>query len=141
MTKPVMDRQDVFDTVAEHLIQQGKAAVYPNKPDGFEYCRYRTPDGTMCAVGCLIPDSAYKLSIENKTAKSVAVEEALPFLVASVADSDFLHDLQLAHDCKLRHGGLLVWYEEMLQVAADFDLDTTFIQKRFAEKRASEDIN
>lgn len=136
MTKPVMDRQDVFNTVAEHLIQQGEESMsYAGK------CAYRGRNGTMCAIGCLIPDSAYELSIENKTAKSVEVQETLPFRVASVADSDFLHDLQLAHDCKLRHGGLLVWYEEMLQVAADFDLDTTFIQKRFAEKRASEEIN
>lgn len=141
MYKPVMDRQDVFDAVAEHLIQQGKAAVSAKSPDGFEYCRYRTPDGCKCAVGALIPDNAYDPGIEDLVVFDARVQELLPFLVDDITDVAILSRLQRAHDDKLHNGGLLCWYEYMLQVAADFDLDTTFIQKRFAEKRASEGIN
>lgn len=141
MYKQPMNRQDVFDTVAEHLIQQGKAAVSNNNPDGFEYCKYRTADGCKCAVGALIPDSAYNPDIEDLIVADAKVQELLPFLLDDIVDETILSRLQLAHDRKLNHGGLLDWYEEMLQVAAKFDLDTTFIQKRFAEKRASEEVN
>jgi hypothetical protein len=44
--------QEIFDTVATHLFTQGHRA-YDNN---LEQCAYKTPDGSMCAVGCLIQD-------------------------------------------------------------------------------------
>ena len=47
-----MNAQDIFDTVATHLFTQGHRAF----DDGLNQCAYKTQDGSMCAVGCLIQD-------------------------------------------------------------------------------------
>lgn len=59
-----MTRQEIFDRVVRHLLsQKQKAAI--DDVYGNTRCRYRTPDGLRCAVGCLIPDDAYDPSIEG----------------------------------------------------------------------------
>jgi hypothetical protein len=55
-----MNQQEIFDKVAVHLFEQGKQA---NKDDGT--CAYRGEAGTMCAVGCLIPDAMYVPSMDD----------------------------------------------------------------------------
>lgn len=55
-----MTNQEIFDKVAAHLKQQGFSAT-----DGYGHCRYRGPNGSMCAVGCLIPDEYYCPSMEG----------------------------------------------------------------------------
>ena len=63
---PTMDQldsmgpQDVFDYVAAHLLRQGWPAVLQGGQ-----CQYRAPDGSMCAVGCLIPDAYYDRAMEG----------------------------------------------------------------------------
>lgn len=49
--------QSIFDTVAWHLIKQGRPAWAKNGSGG---CMYRTPDGLKCAIGCLIADDEYR---------------------------------------------------------------------------------
>jgi hypothetical protein len=61
----MLDKQKTFDTVLAHLRRQGRPAL--NK----EGCRYRTSDGLMCAVGCLIPDARYSPDIENTSGYQV----------------------------------------------------------------------
>jgi hypothetical protein len=56
-----MQKQEIFDKVATHLFTQGKQAM------NGEACQYRAEDGTMCAVGCLIPDEIYSPAIENRS--------------------------------------------------------------------------
>ena len=53
-----LTHQEVFDKVVEHLYRQGKPAKKGND------CVYRAKDGTMCAVGCLIPDEFYDPKME-----------------------------------------------------------------------------
>ncbi len=59
--------QDIFDTVAVHLIEQGEPSV-----DATGSCQYRDGVGAngkmlMCAIGCLIPDEMYdKVRMEGK---------------------------------------------------------------------------
>lgn len=48
----------IITTMAEHLAKQ-RARAYD---DG---CKYRATNGTMCAVGCLIPDALYDRSVEG----------------------------------------------------------------------------
>lgn len=54
---------EAFDAVikkmATHLAKQRSRAV--GEDSG---CRYRAEDGSMCAVGCLIPDELYSEAIE-----------------------------------------------------------------------------
>lgn len=51
-----MNPQEIFETVKNHLLTQGKKAKAAST---FNTCKYRTQDGLKCAVGCLIPDDKY----------------------------------------------------------------------------------
>jgi len=57
-----MTNREIFDTVKAHLLKQMKQAV--NSDGG---CMYRGMEGTKCAIGCLIPDHLYTMSIEHST--------------------------------------------------------------------------
>ena len=54
-----MNRQEVFNTVREHLIDQGKPCL-----DDFGNCLYRDGRGMERAIGCLISDDAYSVDIK-----------------------------------------------------------------------------
>ena len=96
-----MTEQEVFDKVAPHLLTQQVAAYGPNPNPGDESqgksCLYRGPNGTMCAVGCLIPDEVYNPVMEGSGVENLldAYEEELPDLVPHV---DLLVRLQAVHD-------------------------------------------
>lgn len=53
--------QALLDRMIDHLAAQKARAVDPSAG----VCRYRTQDGLMCAVGCLIPDDDYHDDIEG----------------------------------------------------------------------------
>lgn len=53
------DSQAVFNTVAEHLLRQGRKSL-----DNFA-CAYRGENGAKCAVGVVIPDTLYEPEIEG----------------------------------------------------------------------------
>lgn len=55
-----MNHQKAFDTMLNHLRQQGKPAVTEKGR-----CRYRV-DGLKCAVGALIPDEEYEPAMEGR---------------------------------------------------------------------------
>jgi len=65
-------RREVFEKVKKHLLKQGQPAL---NRDG--ECVYRSDEGLMCAVGCLIPKRLYKASLENQSIICPAVLEAL----------------------------------------------------------------
>jgi hypothetical protein len=82
--------QAIFDTVAIHLFTQGCQATEN------ESCLYRAPNGTKCAVGILIPDSAYTEDMEFQSAESIINDyEELEFLKPF---SSLLSSLQNVHD-------------------------------------------
>ena len=64
-----MTNQQVFDTCLTHLRAQGRRSTDPIS--GF--CMYRGPDGLKCAIGALIPDTAYHLGLENNCPDHSAV--------------------------------------------------------------------
>ena len=95
-----MDRQEVFDKVARHLLMQGKKSV-----EGLS-CLYRSADGSKCAVGCLIPDEAYDPKYEGKGLERLMnvypklrdTLELSPFPKKRGTEMAFLTDLQILHD-------------------------------------------
>lgn len=118
-----MNRQEIFDKVATHLLKQNRKCE-----DSDEACCYRNK-GMKCAIGALIPDEIYDPVIErkrivdildrdgcgagddsqlyNKVCKSIS-----DFLgITSKEDHYFLFQLQRIHDhtkpgrweYKLRH--------------------------------------
>lgn len=87
-----MNDQEIFDKVAAHLIKQGGPALNADHE-----CMYRAPNGYMCAIGCLIPDSDYDPVIEGRPATAPVV---LTILLKSHPDADehLLTALQHIHD-------------------------------------------
>jgi len=53
-------QQEIFDTVATHLLKQNDKSL-----DSYGECRYRAEDGNMCAVGCLIDTKHYTSGFEG----------------------------------------------------------------------------
>jgi hypothetical protein len=89
-----MNTREVFDKVKKHLLKQNKKSAFCGM------CRLRAPDGTACAVGCLIPDAKYYEALEDEMWKP-------PFMVllrecgVDVLDdrtNAMLHVLQAVHD-------------------------------------------
>ncbi len=97
------NRQEIFNTVAEHLLTQGRQA---KKADNSS-CVYRSTNGDKCAIGCLIPDDRYSPKLENNTALTLHtriytnglsyLEQALGYSI-NAKDAIFLRDLQRIHD-------------------------------------------
>lgn len=61
--------QELYTTVRRHLLTQMKKAEVEIDSLGGSgkttRCSYRTPEGLMCAVGCLIPDTNYDPALEG----------------------------------------------------------------------------
>lgn len=88
-----MTNQDVFNRVVTHLRAQGRRAV-----DERGKCRYRAPDDTKCAAGCLILDEYYHLAMEGSSATGNFVWAALRRSGVPEDASILVSDLQIIHD-------------------------------------------
>ena len=131
-----MTEQEIFDTVLEHLREQGKAAA---NAEGS--CQYRGANGTACAVGCLIPDELYDPLIEGLGVERILeavvpdyrqdqTQELLPVFARiknhiGAEHLPLLSRLQYAHDVYLFDSGMAAWEEEMHRIACAFDLQYT----------------
>lgn len=83
-----MTNQEAFDKMVAHLRKQGQKA-HENGA-----CRYRTKDGLMCAVGCLLTDEEYKRGMEG-----MCVDALLPaYEVLQDLDPHVLAEMQDTHD-------------------------------------------
>ena len=112
------DKQEIFDTVATHLLKQNAKSVspYDNKR-----CYYRGKDGLKCAIGCLIPDELYDENLECHTVFELLADFPDRFdmwLDCSIAS--LLNDLQRVHDTD----GMNDWPDELRLIAHMHDLDT-----------------
>lgn len=91
-----MNRQEIFDKVATHLMTQRKSSM-----DVRGNCVYRAEGGLMCAIGALIPDKLYDLKMEGNDLNSLLaifphIQKALG--VEKEDDAEFLQSLQYIHD-------------------------------------------
>jgi hypothetical protein len=97
-----MTPQAVFDKCARHLLtQRARSSVVVRDPEGKEResCRYRGPEGRLCAAGPFIPDYKYTPSLENNLVGVKKVDRALCFSAEEhPASVDLLKSLQLVHD-------------------------------------------
>ncbi len=91
-----MKRQEVFDTVARHLLTQRKKSYCMR--NGRQACLYRGPHGLRCAVGVLIPDELYDEKMEHQDVTFGPVRAALTKIGISPACHDMLADMQYLHD-------------------------------------------
>lgn len=85
-----MTMQETFDTVVNHLRQQGCKAMEGTA------CQYRGINNTKCAVGCLIPDHEYIADFEGW---SVRYDDGLRLLMMRFGHNiSLLEALQRTHD-------------------------------------------
>lgn len=124
-----MDKQKVFDKVVNHLLTQNKRSIEYSADE--TSCAYRGVDGLMCAVGCLIADSAYNERLEGASSDTFSVHKALTASGIDVADRDdelLLLNLQLMHDGFSVDGShkkyeVKEWPEGLKYIAKKFNLE------------------
>lgn len=91
-----MNKQEVFDKVATHLLTQ-KRQAWDEQTNG---CVYRASNGDKCAIGCLIPDQFYSPEFEQLFLENLA--ERYPSLLSDIGLGTipvvFLADIQCVHD-------------------------------------------
>lgn len=88
-----MDRQAAFITMVNHMRTQGRQSF----DEAGETCAYRGVGGLRCAVGALIPDTAYYSGIEGRGASAECVWRCVPGATAN--DAVFLKEAQIQlHD-------------------------------------------
>ena len=61
-------------------------------------CLYRGPRGLKCAIGHLIPDESYDISLENKCPVVKSVQKAVQTRPMSSTRAKLLEKLQECHD-------------------------------------------
>lgn len=111
-----MNRQEIFDKVARHLLTQNARSV--RGPS----CAYLGEGGLKCAVGCLIADEYYSPDLERRNALDGRVLSAVAASLGHPLDVDsqkLLHELQLTHDFSFPN----TWRTgSLLGIAREFDL-------------------
>jgi len=104
-----MTNQEAFNAMVGHLREQGERAT-----DAGGICYYRAPGGKKCAVGALIPDEKYHLSLEGQGVACLEVQAALP----SGVDIRLLCAMQRTHDDIAPRN----WEKGFAEVAASYEL-------------------
>lgn len=115
-----MDRQEIFDTVARHLLTQKVPAT-----DHLGICQYLADDGKKCAVGCLITAEEYHPKMEGHGVKELLRKFELARFAPFI---ELLESLQAVHDDR----DPSEWPEALALIASDFRLSPAVL-KEFEE--------
>lgn len=126
-----MTRQEIFNTIADHLLTQ----LRPAMRIGTKMCAYRSADGATCAVGCVIPDAYYAPEMEGTDFLGLLSRyNDLPDYFYN--NTRLFVDLQIIHD-----GGVgredelpLYWYENLLLLAEGEKLEPSPKMKELQSK-------
>lgn len=100
---------EILEYVTYHLLKQNKKSV-----DFDGSCRYRSDDGSKCAVGACMSDREYNQKFEGVTITSSS------FLTFGIEHSrrNLLMCLQRIHD----HRAVFTWEDEILKLAQTTEL-------------------
>jgi hypothetical protein len=88
-----MTNQQLFDTVATHLLTQRRRSM--TTQNGTTRCAYRGRKDTRCAIGCLIPDDRYDAAFEGFAISKPAILKAAGLRSTQLP---LAHELQEIHD-------------------------------------------
>lgn len=112
--------QETFDTIVNHLRKQNKRAIVLDKFGEEAGCQYRTPEGLMCAAGCLIKDEDYTKDLEGYSIKDKS-EKLYP--VGRLL-RDYGHDVPLVYELQTIHDRSIPsnWEDRFKEVAEKFNL-------------------
>jgi hypothetical protein len=115
-----LSKQEIFDRVAVHLLTQNERSA-----DEI-FCKYRGPEGRMCAVGCLIPDEVYDIKMEGLATRSLIDHHPV---IKDLFEPDalgMLGGLQNIHD----HKNIREWKQALIDLATanllDYKVVTNF---------------
>ena len=113
-----MDRQQIFDTVADGLIAQGRKST--RKVSNGLALAYRGDDGRKCAAGFLIPDLMYRREeMEGHLFNDHAFDAVRRAQGIMPEDGTLIVQLQWIHDsCEPTS-----WREELAALGHRFQLD------------------
>ena len=97
-----MSMRQIHTKVSKHLLKQGKRSEDGTGVAG-NNCVYRSSDGLMCAVGCLIPDDEYYSGLEGQDVNRGMVLDTLRGVIGTRWSSSWrkinlLERLQFIHD-------------------------------------------
>lgn len=109
-----LTRQEIFDRVAAHLLQQGERCIRDEMPYAGA-CMYRGDRGLKCAIGVLIPDDSYYEELEYLAADDADIVRVCN---CSPEDGCFLKQLQDLHD----KVDPQCWRPALIALAAEHDL-------------------
>ena len=104
--------QTAFDAAYVHCMEQ-KVPAKDSRGD----CVYRGPNGTKCAIGCLIPDNLYRKGMEGDSAS--AVVSGLGWEL----DLQLVDCIQEAHDNLLSQDNLSPFRNQMKTIAGLYGLE------------------
>lgn len=112
--------QEVFDKVATHLLKQGSRSEFGGG------CAYRSPDGKMCAVGCLLQDEQYSPKLEGINTRHELVQAALKESGIDLTQKMqcMLQELQECHD----HKPISMWPLVLREIAGRYKLSTEVLK-------------
>jgi hypothetical protein len=110
-----MTPQEIFDTVSEHLLKQGRRSIK------YGECMYRGPRGMKCAAGAIIPDDLYLETFESRAPTSSNIIDRMPAWWAE--NIDLICQLQRLHDFFDPY----FWREELIMIAATHNLSAAKI--------------
>lgn len=103
--------QEAFNKVYKNLLKQGEAAK-----SNTQACKYRLK-GKACAAGWLIPDDVYNSSMENQIFSAIVHKFKKLSPLFTDIPTNFVTQLQEAHDHVLADHGIDLWKETMHTIA------------------------
>lgn len=108
--------QEVFDTTARHLLNQGRRAMVG------QACTYRDLHGLKCAAGIWIPDDVYTEEMEGDSIVDIIKIYHLTRLDPHMG---LLRELQQCHDsCTPSH-----WKQDLKHIANKRGLETKVLEE------------
>lgn len=120
-----MNKQEMLNTAVPFLIKQ----AVPSMTENGTRCLYRGPNGTKCAIGCIIPDDRYQEQFDGVgfISSLKGISGVMPDILGD--DIPFLRALQQCHDlastsASYTESGIFVplMLENFRQLAGDYKL-------------------
>lgn len=130
-----MTPQEIFDTVAKHLFEQGKRSVDRH------FCRYHNEDGLKCAVGVLITVDNYfpEMDSGNKTIKTLVDHHDDKFPDWIKNNLGLLQALQSVHDKQYNWETDDNMYNALVSVASAYDVSPDILETLEFKEEENED--
>jgi hypothetical protein len=121
-----MTKDEMFFKVVTHLVKQGHRAL------GDRRCRYLTPNGDKCAIGCLIKDEDYSEDFEKQSVGSLLdpCDPLLkdPELIALYKENgELMNSLQDLHDTYFDSGITSYFQDRVIFLAEEYDIDSKYV--------------